>query len=90
LKQWPPSKIAVQKRSVCWAEHLSNLPFAKQALTTWLVMFQRAFFYPNVPQKFCQDIFLNLHNISHPGRLASRRLVSSRFVWRGLGSDFIS
>ncbi len=40
-------------------------------------------FHPIVPQKFRRDIFLNLHNISHPGRLASRRLVSSRFVWRG-------
>ncbi len=37
-------------------------------------------FRPIVPQKFCRDIFLNLHNISHPGRLASRSLVSSRFV----------
>ncbi len=44
-------------------------------------------FRPTVPQKFRQDIFLNLHNISHPGRLASSRLVSSRFVWRGLSSD---
>jgi hypothetical protein len=46
LKQWPPSKIAAQKRSVCLAEHLSNLRFAKQVLTAWLVMFQRAFFVP--------------------------------------------
>jgi hypothetical protein len=37
-------------------------------------------FRPIVPQKFRRDIFLNLHNISHPGRLASRRLVSSRPV----------
>jgi hypothetical protein len=28
-------------------------------------------FHPIVPQKFRRDIFLNLHNISHPGRLAS-------------------
>ncbi len=27
-------------------------------------------FRPIVPQKFRQDIFINLHNISHPGRLA--------------------
>jgi hypothetical protein len=26
-------------------------------------------------------------HISHPGRLASRRMVSSRFVWRGLTKD---
>jgi hypothetical protein len=31
--------------------------------------------------------FLKLHNISHPGRLASRRIISSRFVWRGLSSN---
>jgi hypothetical protein len=31
--------------------------------------------------------FLNLHNISHPERLASHRLVSSRFVWRGPSSN---
>jgi hypothetical protein len=47
-------------------------------------------FRPIVPQKFHRDIFLNLHSISHPGRLASRRLVSSRFVWRGLSNDITS
>jgi hypothetical protein len=78
--------IAAQKHSVCSAEHLSNLPFAKQALTAWLVMFQRAFFIP-WSHKNSIDIFLNLHNISHPGRLATRHLVSSRFVWRGLSSN---
>jgi hypothetical protein len=45
-KQWPPSKTAAQKRSVCSEEHLSNLPFAKHALTAWLGMFQQAFFVP--------------------------------------------
>jgi hypothetical protein len=45
-KQWLPSKIAVQKRSVCSAEHLSKSPFAKQALTAWLGMFQQTFFAP--------------------------------------------
>jgi hypothetical protein len=45
-KQWPLSKIAEQKRSICSPEHLSNLPFAKQALTAWLGMFQQAFFVP--------------------------------------------
>ncbi len=49
-----------------------------------------AVFCPIIPQKFHRDIFLNLHNILHPGRLASRRLVSSRFVWRGLSNDITS
>jgi hypothetical protein len=44
-KQWPPSKIVAQKRSVCSAEHFANSRVAKQALTTWL-MFQRALFVP--------------------------------------------
>jgi hypothetical protein len=47
-------------------------------------------FCPIVPQKFRQNIFLNLHNISHPGRLASRRLVSSRFIWRSLSSNIMA
>jgi hypothetical protein len=45
-KQWLPSEIAAQKRSVCLAEHVSNLPFVKQALTAWLGKFQQAFFIP--------------------------------------------
>ncbi len=33
-----------EKRSVCSAKHLSNLPFTKQVLTTWLGMIQQVFF----------------------------------------------
>jgi hypothetical protein len=44
-------------------------------------------FCPIVPQKFRKDIFAHFHNISHPRRLASQRMVSSRFVWRGHASD---
>jgi hypothetical protein len=44
-------------------------------------------FRPIVPLKFRKNIFDHLHNVAHPGRLASRRIISSRFVWRGLSSD---
>jgi hypothetical protein len=44
-------------------------------------------FRPIVPQKFRKDIFFHFRNISHPGRLASRRMVFSRFVWGGLATD---
>jgi hypothetical protein len=44
-------------------------------------------FRPIVPQKFRKDIFSHFHNISHLGRLASRLMVSSRFIWRGLATD---
>jgi hypothetical protein len=45
-----------QKHSVCSAEHSSNSPFAKQALTAWLGMFQRAFFAP-LSRKNSAEIF---------------------------------
>jgi hypothetical protein len=44
-------------------------------------------FRPIVPLKFRKDIFAHFHNVAHPGRLASRRIISSRFVWRGLSGD---
>ncbi len=44
-------------------------------------------FCPIVPLKFRKTIFDYFHNVAHPGRLASRRINSSRFVWRGLSSD---
>jgi hypothetical protein len=47
-------------------------------------------FHPIVPAKFQKDIFLHLHSISHPERLASWCLVSSRFVWLGLTDDATS
>jgi hypothetical protein len=44
-------------------------------------------FHPIVPQKFRKDIFFHFYNISHPGRLTSQRMMSSRFVWKGLATD---
>jgi hypothetical protein len=40
-----------------------------------------------VPLKFSKDIFSHFHNVAHPRRLASRRIISSRFVWHGLSSN---
>ncbi len=44
-------------------------------------------FRPIVPLKFRKNIFDHFDNVAHPGRLASRRVISSRFVWRSLSSD---
>jgi hypothetical protein len=44
-------------------------------------------FHPIVPLKFRKDIFAHFHNFAHPGRLASHRIISSRFVWHGLSSN---
>jgi hypothetical protein len=43
-------------------------------------------FHLVVQGKFRKDFF-HLHNILHPGGLASRRLVSSRYVWCSLSKD---
>jgi hypothetical protein len=42
-------------------------------------------FRPIVPLKFRKNI--SFHNVAHPRRLASSRIILSRFVWRGLSSD---
>jgi hypothetical protein len=47
-------------------------------------------FRPIVPLKFRKNIFDHFHNVAHPGRLASRCIISSRFVWCRLSSDVIA
>ena len=42
---------------------------------------------PLVPVSLLHQLFLSLHGISHPGVRASRRLLSSRFVWPCLAKD---
>ena len=42
---------------------------------------------PLVPSSQKFKVFFALHSLSHPGIRASKRLISSRFVWRGLSSD---
>jgi Integrase zinc binding domain len=42
---------------------------------------------PLEPAAFCQRIFHAVHNLAHPGAMATHRLVSSRFVWLGLATD---
>jgi hypothetical protein len=47
-------------------------------------------FRPIVSLKFRKTIFDHFHNVTHPGRLASHHIISSRFVWRGLSSNVIA
>lgn len=42
---------------------------------------------PYLPVSFRKDIFLKLHNLSHPGARASARLVSDRYVWPLIRKD---
>jgi hypothetical protein len=42
---------------------------------------------PLVPAPYRRVIFEAVHNVAHPGIRASRRLISSRFVWPRLAAD---
>jgi len=44
-------------------------------------------FRPYVPVQLRQQVFDSLHAAAHPGVRASKRLVSSRYVWPGLAKD---
>jgi hypothetical protein len=40
-----------------------------------------------VPLGHCRAIFNHIQNIAHPGTLAPKRLLCSRFVWSGINRD---
>jgi transposase InsO family protein len=42
---------------------------------------------PVVPEGHRRAIFDSVHGLAHPGVRATRRLLSARFVWRGMASD---
>ena len=42
---------------------------------------------PLVPPQFRRPIFDHLHSISHPGKRATLKLISSRFVWPNMNTD---
>jgi hypothetical protein len=46
-----------------------------------------AVFRPLVSSSFQFPIFQQIHYLSHPGVSATKRLISSRFVWSGLASQ---
>lgn len=42
---------------------------------------------PIVPPECRRQVFTTLHELSHPGITATRKLVSSKYVWHGLKKD---
>ena len=42
---------------------------------------------PLVPRSFHRQVFNHLHNVAHPGARATRRIISSRFVWANMSKD---
>jgi Integrase zinc binding domain len=42
---------------------------------------------PVVPVSQRRAVFEAMHGLAHPGTRASRRIITSRFVWRGCSTD---
>ena len=42
---------------------------------------------PYIPESLRYQVFLSLHNLSHPGIRASTKLVTERFIWSNVKSD---
>ena len=40
---------------------------------------------PIVPENWRKQVFDTVHSLSHPGARTTKKLVSSKFVWHGLG-----
>jgi hypothetical protein len=40
-----------------------------------------------VPRDLRRQVFEHLHGTAHSGRRVTRRLISSRYVWKGLSTD---
>jgi len=45
---------------------------------------------PLVPVQQRRTVFETVHNLAHPGIRASRRMVTSRFIWEGCAKDVVS
>jgi cleavage and polyadenylation specificity factor subunit 1 len=55
--------------------------------STVLVDTSSGVFRPLVPAAYRRRIFEAIHNVAHPGLRATKRLISSRFVWPNLAAD---
>ena len=64
--------------------YMVSVPFLRSSV---LCDFSPGVPRPLVPAVLRQQLFLSLHSLFHPGTLASRRLLSSKFVLPGLAKD---
>jgi len=65
---------------------LEDVPFENGAFTL-LCDVSTGVARPIVPKSWRRRVFDTFHSLSHPGARTSKRLVSSKFVWHGLGRE---
>jgi hypothetical protein len=67
--------------------HITQIGFPQEGAQRLAGDVSTGNFHPIVPLRFRKTIFDHFHIVAHPGRLASRRIISSGFVWCGLSGD---
>ncbi len=65
--------------------HISSIPLSPSLHL--LGDISTATFRPLIPLVFQQKIFQHVHSLGHPGVRATRRLLTSRFLWGGMARD---
>jgi cleavage and polyadenylation specificity factor subunit 1 len=81
-QQTDPSILALQKST---SLNITSIPIAKSL--SLLGDVSTNIFRPLVPSSFQKAIFEHMHSLGHPGIKATRRLISSRFVWSHMATD---
>ncbi|MCP3853074.1 MAG: hypothetical protein GY694_23020, partial [Gammaproteobacteria bacterium] len=65
---------------------LEDVPFENGAFTL-LCDVSTGKARPIVPENWRRQVFDSFHSLSHPGARTTKKLVSSKFVWHGLGRE---
>ena len=65
---------------------LEDVPFENGAFTL-LCDVSTGVARPIVPETWRKQVFDTVHSLSHPGARTTKKLVSSKFVWHGLGKQ---
>ena len=65
---------------------LEDVPFENGAFTL-LCDVSTGKARPIVPETWRRQVFDSFHSLSHPGARTTKKLVSSKFVWHGLGRE---
>uniref|UniRef100_A0A674MZJ6 Gypsy retrotransposon integrase-like protein 1 n=1 Tax=Takifugu rubripes TaxID=31033 RepID=A0A674MZJ6_TAKRU len=73
-------------KSAATGLQLREVPFGSTGVTL-LCDVSTGQLRPVVPTVWRRRVFDSVHNLSHPGRKASQRLVAAKFVWHGLRKD---
>ncbi|XP_054647648.1 uncharacterized protein gdpd2 isoform X2 [Dunckerocampus dactyliophorus] len=76
-------------RSATSGLHVQRVPVGDSGAVLWCDV-SSGVARPLVPARWRRKVFDAVHGLSHPGRKPSARLVSQKFVWRGLKKDVLA